>query len=404
VPARARAAVAVLFAALVTPAAAAAAQGASLGLRLERALHAPNVSPAASGAAVLDLTTGRAIFVHNPSLPLLPASNEKLAVTYAALTALGPAFRIETDVLGEGRQDGTLWSGNLVLKGYGDPTLSSAGLASLARQVRATGITRVAGRVVGDETWFDARRTSPGWKAAFYIDESPPLSALIVNRGLVGRYTSRNPALAATQLFRKALVRAGVRIAGGAVLGAVTPTATIIGSIDSPDLASIVSFMDHASDNFTAEMLVKELGAVQTNHGTTAAGDGVVTGLLTQAHVPMQGVRIVDGSGLSLLDRMTAGALVALLSVMWNDPGVRPELLAALPVAGRSGTLAYRMRHTAATGVVRAKTGTTDNASALSGFVGDRYAFSVLQNGWPVSYFSARAAQDRFAAVLARAP
>jgi serine-type D-Ala-D-Ala carboxypeptidase/endopeptidase (penicillin-binding protein 4) len=402
VPARARAAVAVIFAALVTPAAAGAAQGAPLSLRLEHALRAPHVSAAASGAAVVDLSTGRAVFTHNPSLSLLPASNEKLAVTYAALTALGPAFRIETDVLGEGRQVGTLWTGNLVLKGYGDPTLSSAGLASLARQVRATGITRVAGRVVGDETWFDAQRTSPGWKAAFYIEESPPLSALIVDRGRVGRWTSHNPALAAAQLFRKALVRVGVRIAGGAVLGAVQPTATIIGSIDSPTLAAIVDFMDHESDNFTAEMLVKELGAVQTDRGTTAAGVGVVTGLLTQAHVPMQGVRIVDGSGLSLLDRMTAGALASLLSVMWNDPGVRPELLAALPVAGRSGTLAYRMRHTAATGVVRAKTGTTDNASALSGFVGDRYAFSVLENGWPVAYSWARVAQDRFATVLAR--
>jgi D-alanyl-D-alanine carboxypeptidase/D-alanyl-D-alanine-endopeptidase (penicillin-binding protein 4) len=402
VPTRARAAVAVILAALVTPAAAGAAQRAPLSMRLEQALHAPNVSPAASGAAVIDLSTGRAVFTHNPSLPLLPASNEKLAVTYAALTALGPAFRIETDVLGEGRQDGTVWTGNLVLKGYGDPTLSSAALTSLARQVRTAGITRVVGRVVGDETWFDTQRTSPGWKAAFYIEESPPLSALIVDRGRVGRWTSHNPALAATQLFRRALVRVGVRMPVGAVLGAVAPTATILASVDSPTIAEIVDFMDHESDNFTAEMLVKELGAVQTDRGTTAAGVGVVTGLLTQAHVPMQGVRIVDGSGLSLLDRMTAGALVSLLSVMWNDPGVRPELLAALPVAGRSGTLAYRMRHTAATGVVRAKTGTTDNASALSGFVGDRYAFSVLENGWPVSYSWARVAQDRFATVLAR--
>ena len=112
-------------------------------------------------------------------------------------------------------------------------------------------------------------------------------------------------------------------------------------------------------------------------------------------------MRLVDGSGLSLLDRMTANALVSLLTVMWNDPGVRPELLASLPVAGRSGTLAHRMRHGPATGVVRAKTGTTNNASALSGFVGDRYVFSILQNGWPVDSFWARTAQDRFATVLA---
>jgi D-alanyl-D-alanine carboxypeptidase/D-alanyl-D-alanine-endopeptidase (penicillin-binding protein 4) len=148
-------------------------------------------------------------------------------------------------------------------------------------------------------------------------------------------------------------------------------------------------------------MLLKQLGAVQAERGSTAAGIGVVAGLLTQAGVPMAGVRLVDGSGLSLLDRFTANALVSLLTVMWNDPGVRPELLASLPVAGRSGTLVHRMRHSVATGVVLAKTGTTSNASALSGFVGDRYVFSVLQNGWPISWFWARTAQDRFATVLA---
>jgi D-alanyl-D-alanine carboxypeptidase/D-alanyl-D-alanine-endopeptidase (penicillin-binding protein 4) len=403
VPFRARIAVGVLAAAVVLPAAAGAAP-ASLGSRLQRALHVPHVSAAASGATVIDLSTGQTVFARNAALPLLPASNEKLAITYAALTALGPAFRIETDVLGEGRQDGTVWRGNVVLKGYGDPALTSAELASLARQVRAAGVTQIAGRVVGDETGFDARRTSPGWKTSFYVDESPPLSALIVNRGLVGSWTSRNPALTAAQLFRKALVRVGVRIAGGAVLGAAGAKAVPLASVDSPTLAALVDYMDHESDNFTAEMLLKELGAVQADRGTTAAGVGVVTGLLVRAGVPMTGVRIVDGSGLSLLDRMTTGALGALLSAMWKDPGVRPELLASLPIAGRSGTLADRMRDTAAAGVVRAKTGTTDNASALSGFVGDRYVFSVLQNGWPVSASWARTAQDRFATVLARTP
>jgi D-alanyl-D-alanine carboxypeptidase/D-alanyl-D-alanine-endopeptidase (penicillin-binding protein 4) len=150
-------------------------------------------------------------------------------------------------------------------------------------------------------------------------------------------------------------------------------------------------------------MLLKQLGAVQAERGSTSAGVGVVAGLLAQAGVPMTGVRLVDGSGLSLLDRFTANALVSLLTVMWDDPGVRPELLASLPVAGRSGTLVHRMRGTAAAGLVLAKTGTTNNASALSGFVGDRYVFSILQNGWPLSWGWARVAQDRFATVLAAA-
>jgi D-alanyl-D-alanine carboxypeptidase/D-alanyl-D-alanine-endopeptidase (penicillin-binding protein 4) len=381
--------------------AAAPAGAAPLEPRLDRALTVPHVSLAASGAVVLDLETGQAVYSHNESLPLLPASNEKLAVTYAALTALGPAFQIETTVLGAGEQAGPVFNGDLVLKGYGDPTLSTADLTSLARQVRAAGISRVSGRVLGDESWFDTRRTAPGWKAAFYILESPPLSALIVDRGRLGRYTSHDPALAAAQLFRAALVRAGVRIAGAAAHGTALDTAIPLGAVDSPPLTRIVRWMDQESDNFVAEMLLKQLAAVQGTRGTTAVGVGLMTGLLVQAGVPMDGVRIVDGSGLSLLDRMTAKALATLLTAMWNDPGVRPELLAALPLAGRTGTLDHRMRHGPATGVVRAKTGTTDNASALSGFVGDRYVFSVLQNGWPVASSWARAAQDRFASVLA---
>jgi len=404
VPARVLTVAAVALAGLVAPVAAGAAAGSPLGQRLERALLVPNVSLSQSAADVVDLSTGQAVFSRNGSLPLLPASNEKLAVTYAALTALGPAFRIETDVLGDGEQAGETWQGDLVLKGYGDPTLSSQDLTDLAQQVRSDGITRVTGHVLGDETWFDAWRTAPGWKASFTINESPPLSALIVDRGLVGRFTSHNPALSAAQLFRKALTRAGVHVAGAAELGAADDQAAPLAAVDSPTLEAMVRWMDRVSDNFTAEMLLKELGAVQADRGTTAAGAGVVTGLLVQANVPMAGVRLVDGSGLSLLDRITANALVSLLTTMWNDPGIRPVLLASLPVAGRSGTLHDRMRHGAATGVVLAKTGTTDNASALSGFVADRYVFSVLQNGWPLAWSWARVAQDRFATILAATP
>lgn len=394
-----RAAVAALAVALVAPATAVA----SLQSALERALSVPHVSLAATGAVVLDLDTGQTVYSRNANLSLLPASNEKLAVTYAALTALGPGFTIETDVLGEGTQTGTTWTGDLVLKGYGDPTLSRAGLMTLARQVRADGITRVTGRILGDESWFDSRRTAVGWKAAFYINESPPLSALIVDRGWLGRYTTRDPALAAAQIFRSDLIKAGVNVAQAAAHGAADDAATPLASIDSPTLATIVHTMDRISDNFYAEMLVKELGAVQGNAGTTAAGVGVITGLLAQAGVPLNGVRLVDGSGLSLLDRFTPASLAALLTTMWNDTDVRWELLSSLPVAGRTGTLDRRMRTGPAAGVVRAKTGTTDNASALSGFVGSRYVFSILQNGWPVSWTWARLAQDRFATVLAAA-
>jgi D-alanyl-D-alanine carboxypeptidase/D-alanyl-D-alanine-endopeptidase (penicillin-binding protein 4) len=115
----------------------------------------------------------------------------------------------------------------------------------------------------------------------------------------------------------------------------------------------------------------------------------------------MTGVRIVDGSGLSRSDRITPRALAALLVGAWTDADLHDVLWDALPVAGVNGTLEDRMRRFPARGVVRAKTGTTNVASALSGYVRDRYAFAIVQNGHPISTWWARIAQDRFAQALA---
>jgi serine-type D-Ala-D-Ala carboxypeptidase/endopeptidase (penicillin-binding protein 4) len=370
--------------------------------QLARALHARHVSPSRTGAIVLDLQTGSMVFAHNPRLSLEPASNEKLATTYAALTALGPSFRIETDVLGEGRQEGATWRGNLVLKGYGDPALSFAQLNSLARQVSAGGIRHVSGRIVGDESWFDTRRTGVGWKPDFYLHQSPALSALIVNRGWTGRFETTRPALMAALAFRRDLRQAGVRVHSGTVIGVASAQATPLADVESAPLAALVRHMDTVSDNFYAEMLLKEVGAVQGSGGSAPAGLAVERRLLHAAGVPLDGVRMVDGSGLSLLDRWTPSGLAALLRTMWLNSDLRPYLVSALPVAGETGTLEHRMRRRPAHGLVRAKTGTTDNASALSGFAGDRYVFSILENGSPVRTLSAESSQNRFAQVLAR--
>ncbi|HYX76076.1 MAG TPA: D-alanyl-D-alanine carboxypeptidase/D-alanyl-D-alanine-endopeptidase [Gaiellaceae bacterium] len=391
----------VVVAALALLAAAPAAAGDSpLAARLARALAVPHVSQARTGAVAIDLQTGETLFSEHDALPLAPASNEKLAVAYAALVTLGGDSRIETDVLGRGAQAGSVWHGNLLLVGHGDPTLSSAGLLALARQVRALGITRVTGGVFGDESFFDARRTGAGWKSWFYVNECPPLSALTVDRGRYhGRYSGQ-PALSAALLFRHALRQAGVSVRG-AGLGKARDTDSMLASVESPTLAQIVAWMGRVSDNFTAELLLKQLGAIGGETGTSGGGAAVVRSTLADAGIPLGGIRLVDGSGLSSLDRLTAQTLAGVLSAAWADPDVRPYLLAALPVAGVNGTLEDRMRTPPARGNVRAKTGTTSLASALSGYAKKRYVFSVLQNGSPVSSYWARKAQDRFATLLA---
>jgi serine-type D-Ala-D-Ala carboxypeptidase/endopeptidase (penicillin-binding protein 4) len=376
-------------------------QDSQLQRRLARALHVPHVAPARSAAVALDLATGAVLFEQNSGRPLAPASNEKLPLTYAALTQFGPTYRIETDVVGEGQQDGTQWTGTLVLKGGGDPTLSRADLRVLAAQVKALGIRSVTGGVSGDESAYDARRVVAGWKPSFFIEESPPLSALVVDRARVGRVVTRTPALVAAAAFREALRKAGIAVAGPVRAAPASDWSEVLGTVSSPTLGAMLRFMDRESDNFTAEMLLKQLGLTELGRGTSAAGAAVVTQTLTEAGVPMAGVRIVDGSGLSQLDRLTANALGSLLKIAQADPIVGPALLASLPVAGVSGTLQHRLLKPPARGQVVAKTGTTDVASSLSGYVSGRYAFAVVQNGHPLSYWWARRAQDRFAQVLA---
>lgn len=378
----------------------AGAGGSPLAKRLAKALTVPHVSQARTAAIAFDLETGETLFAEHGALSLAPASNEKLVVTYAALVGLGTAYRIETDVLGRGHQSGSVWNGNLLLIGHGDPTLSSADLAELAARVRAAGIARVTGGVFGDESFFDARRTAPGWKSWYYVNESAPLSALTVDRaGYRGRI-SRNPALSAALLFRDALRRIGVAV-GGAGLGEAHGDEVPLAAVDSPPLSEIVRYMDRQSDNFTAELVLKQLGAIENEVGTSASGAAYARRLLAEAGVPLAGVRLADGSGLSLLDRLTARALASILRAAWADLEVRPAFVAALPVAGINGTLSDRMRRPPARGNVLAKTGTTFRASALSGYVRRRYVFSVLQNGNPISSFWARRAQDRFATALA---
>jgi serine-type D-Ala-D-Ala carboxypeptidase/endopeptidase (penicillin-binding protein 4) len=389
--------------ALAAPAATAAGptQDSQLQRRLARALQVPHVAPARSAAVAVDLASGTVLFEQNSGRSLAPASNEKLPLTYAALTQLGPTYRIETDVLGQGQQDGTQWTGTLVLKGNGDPTLSSADLRALAAQVKVLGIRSVTGGVTGDESAYDARRIVAGWKPSYFIDESPPLSALVVDRARVGRVVTRSPALAAATAFRDALRKAGIAVAGPVRTGTADAWSELLADVSSPTLGAMLRFMDRESDNFTAEMLLKHLGLTELGRGTSAAGAAVVTQALAEAGVPMTGVRIVDGSGLSQLDRLTANALGSLLKIAWADPAVGPALLASLPVAGVNGTLQHRLSKPPARGRVLAKTGTTDTASSLSGYVSDRYAFAIVQNGHPLSYWWARRAQDRFAQILA---
>jgi PBP4 family serine-type D-alanyl-D-alanine carboxypeptidase len=258
----------------------------------------------------------------------------------------------------------------------------------------------VVGGVVADEHYYDARRVARGWKPSFLGIESAPLSAVSL-QGAIVRGADSSAATAAAA-FREALERRGIAVSQRSRTGRAPADVLPLAVDYSEPLAAIVQEMNRESDNFVAEMLLKQLGAALGERGSSAAGAAVVRAELDATGIPMEGVRVVDGSGLSRLDRLTAQALVALLHAAERDPAIREPFLASLAVAGISGTLRDRLRARPARGQVIAKTGTTSEASALAGFVRRRYVFAILQNGSPVDYWSARAAQDRFVKVLVR--
>jgi PBP4 family serine-type D-alanyl-D-alanine carboxypeptidase len=240
-----------------------------------------------------------------------------------------------------------------------------------------------------------------GWLPRFAIVESPPLSALVVDRGWRAGRAVADPPLAAAAMLDRMLKARGIE-ARDARTGRARPDAVRLAKVDSQQLSHLLKSIDSDSDNFAAELVLKAIGREALGKGTSAAGAAVVRRDLAAVGVPLAGVRVVDGSGLSRANRVTARELSALLVAIWNDPKVRPYVRDALAVAGVSGTLAHRLQHTHVRGRVRAKTGTTNIASALSGYVGERFAFVVVQNGSPVATWAAREAQDRFVQALAQ--
>ena len=366
--------------------------------KLAAAASDPALDPALVGVAVVDLRSGRTVFAQNADAALRPASTEKLPLLVAALQLLGPAFRTHTDVLASAGAAGGVLKGDIVLKGYGDARLSLENIAKLAAIVRAGGITQVQGGVVADESAFDAQRAGPGWKPSFVGDESPPLSALVVD-GLAG---PEGPALSAAVLFTKALQGAGVVVDGAPRVGVAVAGSRVLASLEGPPLSELAAAMGTWSDNYVAETTLKLLGLRIAGTGSSAAGAAVVMQRLARLGIPQAGTVVADGSGLSSLDRIPARTQAALLAAAYRDATAGPVLQQSLALGGVTGTLRNRLKSGAAAGIVRAKTGTTDPSSALAGYVGDRYAFSVICNSTGVvDSWAAHALQDRVVETLA---
>ena len=385
-----RIALSVIVLLAAAPSAAAADQ--ALVKRLARQMRAAG---AHSGAYVVNLSTGETVFRWRQNRTRILASNTKLFTTTAALARYGTEGTLGTEVRGTGAlaEDG-VWRGDLYLRGGGDPTFGSRRYATryygapggtveeLARLLEEAGIERVTGRIRGDESAFDSLRGGPesGFGVSPWVG---PLSGLAYNRGFAdeaGRSWQSNPPVFAAARLDAALEARGVRVRLVPRAG-VTPTgADVLASVDSPPMERLVRITNKPSDNFFAEILLKDLALQTGGQGTTAGGAAAAAGFARRLGAP---ALIVDGSGLSRANRASPYRVVRLLAAM-HSRDEYDAFVNSLAIAGQDGTLSDRMRGGAARLRCRGKTGTLSNVSALSGYcearTGDTYAYSILMN------------------------
>lgn len=356
--------------------------------RVRRALAAGLRDPDLGGHVVVRvaaLAGGAPVFTTGRS-PVTPASTTKLLTATAVLSRLGPDHVFTTRVVAGDRPD------RIVLVGGGDPLLLSgpqsaakrpgdssplADVGALARAtadaLRAAGVRRV--HVDYDTTLFTGPRAAPSWESDYLPDDVvSPITALWVDegRGPDGYERVANPPAYAARVFAAALAERGVRVVGRPVARAAREGAGSLAEVHSPPLGQIVERMIEVSDNEAAEVLAHHVGLAVEGAGSFAGGARGVEETLRELGIPLAGLVLHDGSGLSRANRLDPRTVVEALRVA-AAPDL-PELRAVvtgLPVAAFTGSLSDRFAEgsPAGRGMVRAKTGTLTGVSALAGLV-----------------------------------
>jgi D-alanyl-D-alanine carboxypeptidase/D-alanyl-D-alanine-endopeptidase (penicillin-binding protein 4) len=338
-------------------------------------LSRPALHGAIWGILVED-EAGHVLYARNEHTLFMPASNRKLFAAATIVNCLGLGARIPTELWLDGE--------DVVLKGYGDPSLGSwrygreDDLTELADLLLGRGVTRVRD-VVADVSAYD-RVTIPGsWKYGnLGYDYAAPVDALAWGENEIP--TDRavaDPALHAANALRGALVSRGIDVGSVRVQSEPRTYTTRLATIDSPFVSHLLTTVLKNSHNLYTEMLFKRTG--NGTYGEAFAGEQSM--LLQEAGIARGEARFADGSGLSPDDLVTPAAIIRILRWM-NDPARRGTWWTLLAQPNNEGTLRRRLvplEHR-----LRAKTGTINGVNALSGIIrmpdGSHRYFSVIVN------------------------
>lgn len=397
--------------------------------KVAKPLRDPDLGERVS-AEVIDLTTGASLYRHRADSPTIPASTVKLVTAITALAVLDPAHQFPTIAVAGDEP------GEVVLVGGGDPTLAidsvgaypgAARLDALAGQVRAALGEQEITKVTVDASVF----TGPVYGR--WDDDIPdggyvgPITGLMTDAGRVDPQQVKLPAkrwsepdVAAGRAFAELLGVAPDTVTRGKAPapvsgddaarhdGGAPAPGTELGRVLSMPVQRLVEIMLLDSDNVIAESLARHVALVRGEPASFEGGAAAMRQVLADLGLPVTGVKLADGSGLSRSNKVPASLLTALLSLAANSE--RTELAGifpGLPVAAWSGTLASRFEEEAEAGigVVRAKTGTLYGVHGIAGTVttqeGRLLGFAFLADEVSGSQEKARELLDRAAAALA---
>lgn len=361
-----------------------------------------------SGSCLAVGVNGRLLTGANTATSVIPASNLKVVVAAVALEVLGPGTVFDTTVMGASPSGGVV-QGDVYLVGGGDPVLSetwytqitashkrpplnATGVEALADALVTAGVQRITGSVLGVDDRYDDERHPPGWSDDIRASiDGVPVGALVINDSVSQTGAiSDDPARHAASVLTRLLRDRGVVVEGDAGTGALSGATVQLATVTSQALPALLNEMLATSDNLTAEMLVKEIGAKAGGAGTREAGLRVISDTLTKWGTPLEGVELHDGSGLSRENRITCTTLLAVL----QRGSATDPVGAGLARAGQDGsTLDGKFEEPGLAGVLQAKTGSLREVKALCGYFpagGDEIAFVLVLNGPTAAAFDTR--------------
>ncbi|RSN50691.1 D-alanyl-D-alanine carboxypeptidase/D-alanyl-D-alanine-endopeptidase [Streptomyces sp. WAC 04229] len=348
---------------------------------------------------VLDADSDAALWDHNGSTTLMPASNAKLATATTALTLLGANHEFTTKVV--------YGDGTLTLVGGGDRTLTGDDVAEMARTavdgLKAAGLTGVKVRV--DDSLFAEPSLAKGWNEGYYPTEVAPVRSLVVDGAAVD-----DTAIDAGKVFAEKLAALGVTVDGEVSRAKAQQSDVPVAQHKSAPLSEIVKKMLKTSDNNIAETLLRMSAVELGKPATFESGAALVRQVLSSYGVSLDNFEMYDGSGLSRADRIPAATLAQLLDAITESPALG-SILEGLPVAGEAGASLGPewgrfddANSQCAVGKVHAKTGTLTGAIALSGVTrtddGEWRIFSFIENNSSADPSDIKDAMDGLAATV----